>query len=161
MVNSDFLDGMDIMKAKEKIMDHLAKEGWGKRVTTYRLRDWSIGRQRYWGALIPIVYDPEGNPHAIPEEHLPWVLPTDVEFKPTGTAPMAESRELKERTEKIFGKGWTPEVDTMDTFVCSSFYSYRYLAEGNQEEFVPKPIEKKWMPVQMYIGGGEAARVPL
>ena len=172
MVNSDFLDGMEIMKAKEKIMDHLAKEGWGKRVTTYRLRDWSIGRQRYWGALIPIVYDPEGNPHAIPEEHLPWVLPTDVEFKPTGTAPMAESRELKGRTEKIFGKGWTPEVDTMDTFVCSSFYSYMYLSTDGygvkseirsfdklrtKSEFVDKKIEKKWMPVQMYIGGAEHA----
>jgi len=70
---------------------------------------------------------------------------------------MAESKELFERTEKIFGKGWTPEVDTMDTFVCSSFYSFRYLAEGNQKEFVPKDIEKKWMPVDMYIGGAEHA----
>ena len=123
----------------------------------YKLRDWSISRQRYWGAPIPIVYDPEGNPHPIPQEHLPWELPRDVDFKPTGTAPLAQSKELLERTEKIFGKGWTPEVDTMDTFVCSSFYSFRYLAEGNTKEFVPKEIDKKWMPVDMYIGGPEHA----
>ena len=144
-------------EVREDIITYMEKKKWGRKAVNYRLRDWSICRQRYWGALIPVVYDPEGKAHAIPEKHLPWLLPTDVEFKPTGTAPMAESRELKERTEKIFGKGWTPEVDTMDTFVCSSFYSYRYLAEGNQEEFVPKPIEKKWMPVQMYIGGAEHA----
>jgi len=123
----------------------------------YKLRDWSISRQRYWGAPIPIVYDPEGNPHPIPEEHLPWELPRDVEFKPTGTAPLAQSKELKDRTEKIFGKGWTPEVDTMDTFVCSSFYQFRYLAEGSDTEFVPRDIEKQWMPVDIYIGGPEHA----
>ncbi|MDP6561681.1 MAG: leucine--tRNA ligase [Candidatus Peribacteraceae bacterium] len=157
MVNSEFLDGMEIMKAKEKIMDHLEKEGWGKKITTYRLRDWSVSRQRYWGAPIPIVYDPEGNPHPIPEEHLPWELPRDVDFKPTGTAPLAQSKELVERTEKIFGKDWKPEVDTMDTFVCSSFYQFRYLAEGSQKEFVPKEMEKKWMPMDLYIGGPEHA----
>lgn len=158
MVNSDFLDGMEIMKAKDAIMDHFEKKKWGKRVTTYRLRDWSISRQRYWGAPIPIVYDPEGKPHPVPEEHLPWLLPDDVkEFKPKGTAPLAQSKELKARTEKIFGKGWTPEVDTMDTFVCSSFYQFRYLAEGNEKELIPKDIEKKWMPVDMYIGGAEHA----
>ncbi len=144
-------------EVREDIITYMEKKKWGRKAVNYRLRDWSIGRQRYWGALIPIVYDPEGKPHPVPEEHLPWVLPTDVEFKPTGTAPIAQSKELKERTEKIFGKGWTPEVDTMDTFVCSSFYSYRYLAEGNPKEFVPKEIEKKWMPVQMYIGGAEHA----
>lgn len=161
MMNSDFLDGMEIMKAKDAIMDHLEKNGWGKRVTTYRLRDWSIGRQRYWGALIPMVYDPEGKPHPVPEEHLPWILPEDVEFKPTGTAPLAQSTELKERTEKIFGKGWTPEVDTMDTFVCSSFYYLRYLADGDEKKIVDADIEKKWMPVDMYIGGAEHATMHL
>lgn len=157
IVNSSEFTGMQILEGRRKITDTLEKKGLATKKIQYRLRDWSIGRQRYWGALIPVVYDPEGNPHAIPEEHLPWLLPTDVEFKPTGTAPIAQSKELKERTEKIFGKGWTPEVDTMDTFVCSSFYSYRYLAEGNPKEFVPKAIEKKWMPVQMYIGGAEHA----
>ena len=168
MVNSAFLDGMEIHQAKEKIKDHMEANGWGKRVVTYRLRDWSIGRQRYWGAPIPVVYDPEGKPHPIPLKHLPWILPQDVEFKPKGTAPLAQSRELFERTEKIFGKGWTPEVDTMDTFVCSSFYSFMYLGsshEGGEYEQLPvaknipvdPKIEKKWMPVSMYIGGAEHA----
>lgn len=178
MVNSDFLDGMEIMQAKEKIMDYLEKKGWGKRVTTYRLRDWLVSRQRYWGAPIPIVYDPEGNPHPIPEEHLPWMLPTDVEFKPTGESPLKSSKEFHERTEKIFGKGWTPEYDTMDTFVCSSFYQFQFLAGPFMEEaseggarnaparssqlaadssFVDPAIERTWMPVDTYIGGPEHA----
>ena len=145
-------------EVREDIIKYMSEEMKVARAqVNYRLRDWSISRQRYWGAPIPIVYDPEGTPHPIPEEHLPWELPRDVEFKPTGTAPLAQSKELVERTEKIFGKGWTPEVDTMDTFVCSSYYHFRYLAEGNTEELVPKDITKKWMPVDMYIGGPEHA----
>jgi leucyl-tRNA synthetase len=124
----------------------------------YRLRDWLVSRQRYWGAPIPIVYDPEGKPHAVSQEHLPWLLPTDVEFKPTGESPLKYSKEFKERTEKIFGKGWTPEYDTMDTFVCSSFYYLKFLAEDKkQTELIDPKIEKKWMPVSMYIGGPEHA----
>lgn len=166
MINSEFLDGQDIHVATQRIMDHLEEKGWGKRIVTYRLRDWSIGRQRYWGAPIPIVYDPEGTPHAIPEKNLPWLLPQDVEFKPKGTAPLAQSKELFARTEKIFGKGWTPEVDTMDTFVCSSFYYLRYLqvpspsmgeGRGEGEKIIDPSIERKWMPVSMYIGGAEHA----
>jgi leucyl-tRNA synthetase len=156
-INSAFLDGLDTDAAIQRIMGHLEQQGWGERVVSYRLRDWLISRQRYWGAPIPIVYDPEGNRHAIPDEHLPWVLPTDVEFTPKGVSPLAQSKELAERTERIFGKGWRPEIDTMDTFVCSSFYSYRYLAEGSREEFVPREVESRWMPVDMYIGGAEHA----
>ena len=128
-----------------------------KRAVHYRLRDWLLSRQRYWGAPIPIVYDPEGNPHPVPEKHLPWMLPTDVEFKPTGQSPLTESKEFIARTEKIFGKGWRPEFDTMDTFVCSSFYYLRYLMEGDEKNFVDKALEKKWLPVNMYIGGPEHA----
>ena len=155
-------------EVRDDIIAYAEKKGIAERAVQYRIRDWLISRQRYWGALVPVVYDPEGKPHTIPEEHLPWELPTDVEFKPTGTSPIAESKELKERTEKIFGKGWTPEVDTMDTFVCSSFYSYMYLSSENAEKeyrqrplndgsLVDKKIEKKWMPVDMYIGGAEHA----
>ncbi len=161
MVNSEFLNGMPIMEAKEKVMDYIVGQGWGERVVTYRLRDWLISRQRYWGAPIPVVYDPEGNPHPVPEKHLPWLLPTDVEFKPTGKSPLTDSKEFIERTEKLFGKGWTPEFDTMDTFVCSSFYYLRYLMEGNQKTFVEKKLEDKWMPVDMYIGGPEHATMHL
>lgn len=157
LFNSGKFSGMHCTEALPKMRDWVEKEGMGKKTTNYRLRDWLISRQRYWGAPIPIVYDPEGQAHPVPEEHLPWLLPTDVEFKPTGTSPLAESKEFVERTEKIFGKGWRPDVDTMDTFVCSSYYYLRYLAEGSQTELVPKDTEKKWMPVDMYIGGAEHA----
>lgn len=159
-VNSDFLDGLDTPEAKKKMIAWLEEKKLGKGLVNYRLRDWLISRQRYWGAPIPIVYDPEGKAHPIPEEHLPWLLPTDVEFKPKGTSPLAQSKELVERTEKIFGKGWRPEVDTMDTFVCSSFYYLRYLDGGDAVEggqIVDLELEKKWMPVDMYIGGPEHA----
>jgi leucyl-tRNA synthetase len=155
-------------EVREDIIDFIEKKGYGRKAVHYRLRDWCISRQRYWGALIPVVYDPEGNPHAVPEEHLPWMLPTDVEFKPTGHSPIADSKELQQRVETIFGRGWRPEVDTMDTFVCSSFYSYMYLGADHTSGAyrqrplqsgspVEKEIEEKWMPVQMYIGGAEHA----
>jgi leucyl-tRNA synthetase len=141
-------DIIDFMENEMKI---------AKRKTHYRLRDWLISRQRYWGAPIPVVYDPKGEAHPIPEKHLPWLLPTDVEFKPTGESPLKHSKEFKERTEKIFGKGWTPEYDTMDTFVCSSFYYLRYLMEGDESQFIDPMLEKKWMPVSLYVGGPEHA----
>lgn len=133
----------------------IVKKVGGKMTKTYRQRDWLISRQRYWGTPIPIVYDPEGNAHAVPDEHLPWLLPSDVDFKPTGDAPLARSKELKERTEKIFGKGWTPEVDTMDTFMDSSWYFLRYLDPKNEKEFCSKKLQKVWMPVDRYSGGAE------
>lgn len=182
MINSEFLDGLPIMEAKEKVKDYLVKKRWGKPIVQYRLRDWLVSRQRYWGAPIPIVYNPEGVPHPVPEEHLPWLLPTDVEFKPTGKSPLTESKEFIARTENIFGKGWRPEFDTMDTFVCSSFYYLRYLANSNGPLAIGKSkvksqkssivaslgslqgallidpdIEKKWMPASLYIGGAEHA----
>ncbi len=157
MQASGFLDGLDSELAKKKMIAWLEGEESGRGVTTYRLRDWLISRQRYWGAPIPIVYDPDGKAHPVPEEHLPWLLPTDVEFKPTGESPLKHSKEFKARTEKIFGKGWTPEYDTMDTFVCSSFYFLRYLMEGDAQTFVDPALEKKWLPTAMYIGGPEHA----
>ncbi len=157
MTNSEFLDGLSTHEAKKKMIAWLEDEEKGQGRTTYRLRDWLVSRQRYWGAPIPIVYDPSGKPHPVPEKHLPWLLPTDVEFKPEGTSPLTESKEFLARTEKLFGKGWTPEYDTMDTFVCSSFYELRYLMQGNAKTFVDPALEKKWMPVSMYIGGPEHA----
>lgn len=127
----------------------------GKLVKTYRLRDWGISRQRYWGVPIPIVYDPEGNAHPVPVEHLPWILPGDVDHTPDGTAPLARSKELFARTESIFGTGWTPEVETMDTFVDSSWYFYRYLDAKNDECFADKKRRDAWMPIDLYMGGAE------
>jgi leucyl-tRNA synthetase len=151
LVNSGEFDGMESQEAKEKI----AKAVGGEMKTTYKLRDWSISRQRYWGAPIPIVYDPDGNAHVVPDEHLPWLLPEDVDFRPTGEAPLAKSKELKDRTEKIFGEGWTPEVDTMDTFVCSSWYFLRYPDPHNDKEFCRKNRLEHWLPVDLYVGGAE------
>ncbi len=128
----------------------------GKRETQYRLRDWLISRQRYWGCPIPIVYDPEGKAHAVPPEHLPWLLPTDVDFAPTGNeSPLATSKELKERVQKIFGEGWTPEYDTLDTFVDSSWYFLRYLDSHDDHDFSDQSLMKKWLPIDRYSGGSE------
>jgi len=151
LINSGEFTGLNSSEAKTAIVEKVK----GKFTHTYRLRDWSIGRQRYWGVPIPIVYDPDGKAHAIPEEHLPWLLPEDVDFKPTGVAPLAKSDELKKRTEEIFGLGWTPEVETMDTFVDSSWYFLRYLDNKNQIEPSSKQEQNNWMTVDIYFGGAE------
>ena len=108
------------------------------------MRDWLLSRQRYWGCPIPIVYDPEGKPHPVPKENLPWLLPEDVkDFAPKGESPIATSKELRERVEKIFGEGWKPEYDTMDTFIDSSWYFLRYCDSKNKNEPFDKPQAKK------------------
>lgn len=151
LINSGVFDGMDSEEAKEAI----TKEVGGEMMHTYRLRDWSVGRQRYWGVPIPIVYDPDGVAHAIPEEHLPWTLPEDVDFRPTGEPPLKKSTELKERVERIFGEGWTPEVETMDTFVDSSWYFLRYIDNKNDTALSDREAQQAWMPIDIYFGGAE------
>lgn len=151
LINSGEFDDMSSEEAKIAITEKFG----GRMKSTYRLRDWSIGRQRYWGVPIPIVYDPEGKPHVIPKVHLPWRLPTDVDFKPTGEAPLAKSAELKKRVEDIFGKGWTPEVETMDTFVDSSWYFFRYFDAHNVDSLSSLEKQKQWMPIDIYFGGSE------
>lgn len=158
--NSQFLDGLTTDKAIDKMLSWIQKEDIGEKSKNYRLKDWLISRQRYWGTPIPIVYDPKGKAHAIPEEHLPWLLPTDVNYKPKGTSPLGSSRELIERTENIFGKGWRPEIDTMDTFMCSSWYFLRYLnAHLNDKPFDKSRLD--WLPVDLYVGGAEHATMHL
>lgn len=151
LFNSGNFNGLQSEEAKW----NMVKAVGGERTTQYRLRDWLVSRQRYWGCPIPIVYDPEGKPHAIPTEHLPWLLPTDVDFTPTGKAPLASSRELRERVTQIFGEGWTPEYDTLDTFVDSSWYFLRYLDSRDIHDFSDAGLMKKWMPVNRYSGGSE------
>jgi leucyl-tRNA synthetase len=101
------------------------------------------------------VYDPEGKAHPIPKEHLPWHLPTDVDHTPTGEPPLSKSNELKERVTRIFGEGWTPDYETMDTFVDSSWYFLRYLDNKNDAEFSSKNAQEAWMPIDIYFGGAE------
>lgn len=151
LINSGEFDGMDSEEAKEAIV----KKVGGEMTNTYRLRDWSIGRQRYWGVPIPIVYDPQGTAHPIPTDHLPWVLPTDVDFKPTGEPPLKKSKELHERVENIFGEGWMPDYETMDTFVDSSWYFLRYIDNQNEKELSSMKAQEDWMSVDLYFGGAE------
>lgn len=151
LINSGAFNDIDWLDAKKKITELVG----GKLTKTYKLRDWLVSRQRYWGVPIPVVYDPQGAAHPVPQEHLPWLLPTDVEFRPTGTSPLGQSKELLERTERIFGKGWRPEIDTMDTFVCSSWYYFRFGDPRNTKEFASKESIAKWQPVDLYMGGAE------
>ncbi len=151
LVNSEDFNGIDSEEAGPKIVEKVG----GKMTSTYRLRDWSIGRQRYWGVPIPIVYDPQGVAHMVPKEHLPWVLPEDVDCTPTGVAPLSKSEALRRRTVEIFGEGWTSEVETMDTFVDSSWYFLRYLDNTNDDVASSLERQKEWMPIDMYFGGAE------
>lgn len=155
MINSDFINGLSYEDGIAKTIEYFVEKGWGKRVTKYRIRDWLISRQRYWGPPIPIVYDPDGKAHPVKEEHLPWTLPTDVEFKPTGESPLKGSREFNDRVERLYGKGWKPEYDTMDTFVDSSWYFLRYPDPRNEKELFDLEKGKKWLPPDFYMIGPE------
>jgi leucyl-tRNA synthetase len=156
LINSGTFDGQQAWgKGKTAMAEWMIDQGFAEWQTTYKLRDWLISRQRYWGAPIPIVYDPEGQPHPVKDEHLPWTLPTDVEFKPTGESPLTNSKEFQERTEKLYGKGWRPEYDTMDTFVDSSWYFMRYVDSRNTQAIASKDQLKKWLPVDLYMIGPE------
>ena len=141
--------------SSEAAADIVALAG-GEMTTQYRLRDLLVSRQRYWGCPIPVVYDPQGAPHPVPADHLPWLLPNDVDFAPGGAAsPLASSKELNERVTKLFGEGWTPEYDTLDTFVDSSWYYTRYLDPKDEHDFSDQALMKKWLPVDRYSGGSE------
>lgn len=156
LMNSGPFDGVNWIEAKKQIT-----EQFGAQVTNYRIRDWLVSRQRYWGCPIPIVYDPDGNAVAVPQEHLPWLLPTDVDFTPNGKSPLSTSKELQERVTRIFGEGWTPEYDTLDVFVDSSWYFLRYLDPKDDKQFSDQALMKKWLPVDRYAGGAEHTTVHL
>ncbi len=152
LAHSGEFTGMESEEAKWAIVQAVG----GEKVTQYRMRDWLVSRQRYWGCPIPVVYDPEGKPHLVPADHLPWLLPKDVDFKSGGAAsPLASSKELKERVTNLFGEGWTPEHDTLDTFVDSSWYFLRYLDPKDDHDFSDQAMMKKWLPVDRYSGGAE------
>lgn len=170
-VNSEEFSGLDCAAARQAILGKISESGFGQAKVQYRLRDWLISRQRYWGAPIPIVYDPEGTPHVVHQDALPWVLPTDVDYNPKGVSPLASSQEFMERTQAYAakyhadliaqkgwdaaGKGWQPEFDTMDTFVDSSWYFLRYLDSRNTQEITKKSQLEKWLPVDFYMIGPE------
>lgn len=155
LVNSDEFDGTKNAEAKIKITEKLEKEGKGKKTVNYRLHDWLISRQRYWGTPIPVIYDEDGNIHLEEKENLPVKLPTDIEFSGKGN-PLETSEEFKNVTLPN-GKKGRRETDTMDTFVDSSWYYLRYLDSHNTEKPFEKANADSWTPVDQYIGGIEHA----
>jgi len=157
MINSGKFNGLSNLKAKEMITDFLEKNELGKREINFRLRDWLISRQRYWGAPIPIVYCPKCGMIPVPEEDLPVLLPNDVDFKPTGLSPLLSSKEFLFTTCPKCGGQAKRETDTMDTFVCSSWYYLRFCSPHLKDRPFDKEELHYWMPVDQYIGGVEHA----
>lgn len=155
LVNSDEFDGTKNTEAKIKVTEKLEKEGKGKKTVNYRLHDWLISRQRYWGTPIPVIYDEDGNIHLEEKENLPVKLPTDIEFNGKGN-PLETSEEFK-NVILPNGKKGRRETDTMDTFVDSSWYYLRYLDSHNAEKPFEKANADSWTPVDQYIGGIEHA----
>jgi len=161
MVNSGSLSGTPGEQAFDAAVAFLQANGKGKRAVNYRLRDWLISRQRYWGAPIPIVYCPEHGAVDIPESELPVLLPDDVEWLPTGESPLKLHPTWKKTTCPICKQPAERETDTMDTFMCSSWYHLRYLSpDYDQGPFDPQEYQY-WMPVDTYTGGIEHATMHL
>lgn len=157
MVNSDQFNGMESEAAKAAIVQFLADRGLGKPTINYRLRDWNISRQRYWGAPIPIIYCDHCGIVPVPEKDLPVELPLDVQVNADGRSPLPECQSFVEVLCPTCGQPARRETDTMDTFVESSWYFARYLAARNEEDpFTPEDAAY-WMPVDQYIGGIEHA----
>jgi leucyl-tRNA synthetase len=157
MINSGPLSGTKIPEEMEKVVDWLEEKGLGERSVQYKLRDWLISRQRYWGAPIPIVYCEKCGVVPVPEKDLPVTLPYDVEFLPTGQSPLALKEEFKKTTCPKCGGPATREVDTMDTFVDSSWYFLRYVNPDLEDAPFKKEDVDYWLPVDQYVGGVEHA----
>lgn len=157
LVNSGEFTGMEMHKAMSAIMDKAEAEGFGKRRVNYRLRDWLISRQRYWGAPIPIIYCPHCGEVLVPEDQLPVRLPEDVSFTAGAKSPLATSEEFVHCKCPKCGADATRETDTMDTFLCSSWYYLRYTDAHNDKMPFDKDVNNYWGPVDQYIGGIEHA----
>lgn len=157
MINSEEFNGMDAKEASEKIVQKLEEAKIGKKTINYRLRDWLISRQRYWGCPIPIVYCEDCGTVPVERENLPVKLPTDVEFTGKGQSPLITSESFMNTTCPKCSKPARREMDTMDTFIDSSWYFLRYIDAKNENEAFNKELAQKWMPVDQYIGGVEHA----
>lgn len=161
MIHSGPFSGTPGDMAKQAVTGWLEDQGFGKRTTHYRLRDWLISRQRYWGAPIPIIYCSEHGAVPVPDDHLPVMLPDDVEWLPTGESPLKLHPTWKHTQCPVCGKPAERETDTMDTFMCSSWYHLRYLSP-NHDQYPFDPAEYNyWMPVDTYTGGIEHATMHL
>ena len=160
-VSSGPFDGMPNREAIPKMISYFDEQGYGAAEINYRLRDWLISRQRYWGTPIPIVYCDKCGEVPVPDEDLPVLLPANVEFRPTGESPLASCDEFVNTACPKCGGTAKRETDTMDTFVDSSWYYLRYLSpDDDTRPFDPEKV-KKWTPVDQYVGGVEHATMHL
>ncbi len=156
MVNSGQFDGLRSEDAREQIVAWLEERGLGRKKVTYKMRDWLISRQRYWGCPIPVAYDKDGNVHPIPEDRLPVIHPEIEDYKPddTGRSPLAKAKDWLKVT--IDGEEMTRETDTLDGYACSSWYLWRYVSpHDDQAAWDPEAI-KYWAPTDIYVGGDHA-----
>ncbi|AYD41255.1 leucine--tRNA ligase [Clostridium fermenticellae] len=157
MINSGEFTGLFTDEGKEAIVTKLSKDDLGGWKINYRLRDWLISRQRYWGTPIPIIYCDDCGIVPVPEDELPVELPYDVEFSPDGKSPLSKSEKFMNTTCPICGKPARREADTLDTFVCSSWYYLRYVDNKNSEKPFDTEKVNRMLPVDMYVGGPEHA----
>lgn len=156
-INSDFLNGLNKEEAIEKMSTWLKENNLGEKTTNYKLRDWLVSRQRYWGAPIPIIYCDDCGIVPVKEEDLPVKLPMDVEFTPDGESPLKKCDSFMKCKCPNCGRDAHREADTLDTFVCSSWYYLRYPDAHNDKEPFNKDIVNKLLPVDKYVGGVEHA----
>lgn len=156
-VNSGPFDGTPNTEGMEKIADYLESIGKGRRTVHYRIHDWLVSRQRYWGAPIPIVYCQDCGTVPVPEEDLPVLLPEQVEFRPTGVSPLIQCDDFVHTRCPRCSKPARRETDTLDTFVCSSWYFLRYLSPRLENRPFSQEQVNRWLPVDQYIGGVEHA----
>ncbi len=161
MVNSGAFTGMPSEKGIEKVVEWLESRNMGRRKINYKLRDWLISRQRYWGAPIPIIHCQKCGEVPVPEDKLPVELPYDVDFRPTGESPLKYHDGFRKTECPKCGGPAEREVDTMDTFVDSSWYFMRYLSPGREDVPFEKKLVNAWCPVDMYVGGAEHATMHL
>ena len=161
LVNSGEFDGLTTAEAKVKIVEKLSQNNLGEEKVNYRLRDWLVSRQRYWGAPIPIIYCDDCGTVPVPEKDLPVKLPYNVEFAPDGKSPLAKSEEFVNTTCPCCGKPAKRETDTLDTFVCSSWYYLRYPDNKNADKPFNTELINKMLPVDKYVGGPEHAAMHL
>lgn len=155
LVNSGNYNGISSAEARDVLSVWLEQNDFGGKKINYRMRDWLVSRQRYWGAPIPIIYCEKCGEVPVPEQDLPVLLPDDVDFMPTGESPLALSKSFQDVKCPKCGMPARRESDTMDTFVCSSWYYFRYADPRNNKEFANKELIKKWLPVDLYMGGAE------
>ena len=157
MINSGQFDGTDWQAGKTAVAEALRERELGQPAVSYRIRDWLISRQRFWGAPIPIIYCESCGAAPVPESDLPVLLPDDAEFLPTGASPLERNEEFLNADCPQCGEAARRETDTMDTFMCSNWYMYRYVDPHNFRDPIDPELAKRWLPIDQYTGGAEHA----